>query len=96
VSLIGVLPPTVTCTVPVVAPAGTVVVISDAETTLKVAGVPLKATLVTPVKFVPRMVTGVPTRPEVGWSSMKGLRPVERRKTVPWPPPPAPPDEVVP
>ena len=35
----------VTLTLPVVAPLGTVVVISVLETTVKVAGVPLKATL---------------------------------------------------
>ena len=46
---------------PVVAPVGTVVVISEAETTVNVAAVPLNVTLVAPVKFVPRILTAVPT-----------------------------------
>jgi hypothetical protein len=47
------VPPGVTTwTVPVVAPAGTVVVISDGETTVNVAGVPLKVTLVAPTSDV--------------------------------------------
>src|ERR1019366_2257982 len=85
VLLIRVLPGMATCTVPVVAPAGTVVVISEADTTLNVAGVPLKLTLVAPVRFVPRMVTGVPTAPMVGCVSTKGGRPVDILKTVPDP-----------
>jgi hypothetical protein len=51
-------------TVPVVAPTGTVVVISDFETTVKAAAVPLKVTLVLPVNSVPRIVTAAPTDPE--------------------------------
>src|SRR4030095_1171993 len=51
---------------PVVAPTGTVVSIRVEETTLKLAAVPLKRTLVAPVKFVPVIVTGVPTGPLVG------------------------------
>ena len=47
-----------TWTVPVVAPFGTVVVISELETTSKTAPVPLKVTLVAPVRFVPRILTG--------------------------------------
>jgi hypothetical protein len=48
------VPPGVfTSTVPVAAPAGTVVVIKEAETTLKVAAVPLNVTLVAPVSLVP-------------------------------------------
>ena len=51
---------------PVVAPAGTVAVILVALTTLNVAATPLKVTLVAPVKFVPVIVTVVPTGPNVG------------------------------
>jgi hypothetical protein len=47
-------------TVPVVAPVGTVVVISELETTLKTAPVPLKLTLVAPVRSGPRIVMGRP------------------------------------
>ena len=46
---------------PVVAPVGTVVVIKEAETTLKTAAVPLNVTLVAPVGFVPRILTAAPT-----------------------------------
>jgi len=54
----------VTLTLPVVAPLGTVVSIRVSETTVKeVATVPLKNTWVAPVKFVPVMVTAVPTGP---------------------------------
>jgi hypothetical protein len=51
---------------PVVAPAGTVAVIVVAEPTVKAALVPLNSTAVAPVKFVPLIVTLVPTRPLVG------------------------------
>ena len=48
------VPPGVTsCTVPLVAPVGTVVAIKEAETTLNTAAVPLKLTLVVPVRAVP-------------------------------------------
>jgi len=55
-----------TWTFPVVAPAGTVVVISESETTVNVATVPLKLTLVAPVRFVPRISRAAPTAPKVG------------------------------
>src|SRR5947199_8900033 len=51
---------------PVVAPAGTVAVIVVAEPTVKLALVPLNSTAVAPVKFVPLIVTLVPTGPLVG------------------------------
>jgi hypothetical protein len=51
---------------PVVAPAGTVAVILVEELTVKVAETLLKRTAVTPVKFVPLMVTLVWGGPEVG------------------------------
>ena len=52
---------------PVVAPAGTVAVIEVADTTVKlVAAVPLNFTAVTPVNFVPVIVTVAPTLPLSG------------------------------
>jgi hypothetical protein len=44
-------PGAVTVILPVVAPVGTVVLISEPETTLKVAVVPLKLTSVVPVRL---------------------------------------------
>jgi len=51
---------------PVVADVGTVVVICVELFTVNVADVPLNATAVEPVKFVPVMTTLVPTEPLVG------------------------------
>src|SRR5467141_1240169 len=51
---------------PVVAPVGTVAVIAVAEFTVKLALTPLNVTAVAPVKFVPLIVTLVPTGPLVG------------------------------
>jgi hypothetical protein len=68
---------------PVVAPAGTVVVISVAETTVKTAGMPLKLTLVAPVKSVPRILTRLPIGPNVGTDSTKGFRPTDKLKMSP-------------
>ena len=48
---------------PVVAPAGTLAVIRPSFATLKLADVPLNRTLVAPVKWLPLMVTEVPTTP---------------------------------
>src|SRR5438067_1500104 len=56
----------VTLTGPVVAPAGTAAEICVAEFTVKVALVPLNFTEVAPVKFVPVIVTLVPTGPLIG------------------------------
>src|SRR5580658_7120039 len=75
----------VTLSLPVVAPVGTVVVISELDTTLNLAAVPLKVTLVAPFKFVPRIVTAVPTLPEIGLVSTNGPSPTPRLKTVPQP-----------
>lgn len=85
-SLLGV----VTSTSPVVAPAGTVVLISELLTTVKAAGVPLNVTLVACVRLFPRMMTFAPTFPEVGRVSTNGPRPTDKRKAVPKPlvPPP--------
>ena len=92
--LVSVPPGVVTSTKPVVAPAGTVVVISDAETTVNVAAVPLNVTLVEPVKLLPRIVTAVSTLPEAVCVSTNGPRSTDRLKTVPLPF--GPPDGVVP
>src|SRR5438128_10636419 len=51
---------------PVVAPLGRVVAIEVDEFTVKLAATPLMVTDVTPVKFVPAIVTLVPTGPLVG------------------------------
>ncbi len=62
-------PPTVTTTFPVVAPVGTDVARLVAPQLVTVAAVPLNVTLLVPwvdPKFVPVIVTAVPTGPEVG------------------------------
>jgi hypothetical protein len=64
--LLAVPPAVVTLIGPVAAPAGTVAVIAVAELTVKLALVPLNRTAVAPVKFVPLMVTLVPTGPLPG------------------------------
>src|SRR6267143_1359806 len=64
--LLAVPPGAVTLIGPLEAPAGTVAVIVVAEFTVKLALVPLNSTDVAPVKFVPLMVTLVPTGPVVG------------------------------
>src|ERR1700683_105900 len=74
-----------TLTSPVMAPAGTVVVISELDTTVKLAAVPLKVTLVAPVRLVPSMLTAAPAAPEPGCVSTNGLRPRDRLKPVPHP-----------
>ena len=64
-------PPTVTTTLPVVAPVGTGALIEVALQVVGVAVVPLNFTVLEPwdaPKFVPLMVTAVPTVPEVGAS----------------------------
>src|SRR5436189_268199 len=64
-------PPTVTTTVPVVAPVGTGTVRLVALQLVGVATVPLNATVLVPgvaPKFAPAIVTAVPTGPDVGLS----------------------------
>jgi len=73
----------VTTTRPVLAPAGTVVVIFELDTTVNTAATPLNMTSEAPVRLVPRIVTGDPTLPELVCVSTKGPRPTDRRKTVP-------------
>jgi hypothetical protein len=61
-------PPTVTTTLPVVAPVGTDVAMLVALQVVAVAADPLKLTVLVPCedpKFVPVIVTGVPTGPDV-------------------------------
>jgi len=72
-----------TTTFPVVAPAGTVVVINDLDFTSKTAVVPLNVTLVAPFRSVPRILTAAPTLPEVVCGSTNGPRPTDRLKTLP-------------
>src|SRR4029077_20725369 len=62
-------PPSVTTTLPVVAPAGTGATMLVADQLVGVAVVPLNLTVLVPCvapKFVPVIVTGVPTGPTVG------------------------------
>ena len=62
--------PTVTMTLPVVAPAGTVTLMLVALHALAVAVVPLNLTVLVPCvapKFIPVIVTCVPTAPELGF-----------------------------
>src|SRR5437016_5069516 len=67
VAPLAVPPGVVTFILPVVAPNGTVALMEVAETTLKIVALtPLNCTAATPVKFVPAIVTTVPTGPLVG------------------------------
>jgi hypothetical protein len=62
-------PPTVTTTLPVVAPVGTVATMLVALQLVGVADVPLNLTVLVPCvapKFAPVIVTDVPTGPELG------------------------------
>lgn len=62
-------PPTVTTTLPVLAPVGTGTTMLVAFQLVGVAAVPLNVTVLVPCetpKFVPVIVTGVPAGPEVG------------------------------
>jgi hypothetical protein len=65
-ALLAVPAEVVTLIGPLGAPAGTVAVIAVAEFTVKLALVPLNRTAEAPVKFVPLMLTLVPTGPLVG------------------------------
>ena len=67
----GPLPGVVTVMGPVVAPAGTVVVIVPGGLSVKVAVTPLNETAVAPAKVVPVIVTPVPTGPKVGANGLK-------------------------
>src|SRR5689334_7649816 len=76
---IGPLPGVVTVMGPVVAPAGTVVVIVPGGPSVNVAAAPLNETAVAPVKFVPVIVTTVPAGPKVG---ANGLKLIPSRKAM--------------
>src|SRR5205823_7810643 len=65
-ALLAVPPGVVTLIGPLVAPAGTVVVIAVAELTVKLALALLNSTAVAPLKLVPLIVTLVPTGPLPG------------------------------
>src|SRR5260370_14008492 len=84
----------ITLTTPVVAPPGTVAVISELETTLNTATTPLNVTLLAPVRLFPRILMSVPTLPQVGCVFTNGARPTDRLTTVP--PPSTPPKCVAP
>src|SRR3954471_24971765 len=64
---------------PVVAPAGTVVVIVPGGPSVNVAATPSNETAVAPVKFVPVIVTTVPAGPNVG---VNGLELIPSRKAT--------------
>jgi hypothetical protein len=67
-----------------VAPAGPVVEIAEPDLlTVNEAAEPLKATLVAPLRFVPRIVIVAPTLPNEGCAFTNGPRPVDKRKIVP-------------
>jgi hypothetical protein len=83
--LFSVLPDAVTVTNPVVAPSGTLAQMRVFETTVNAAAVPLNMTQLTSARSVPRILTGVPTLPEVGSVSTNGPSPTARLKTVPAP-----------
>src|ERR1039458_6428681 len=83
--LFSVLVGVITVTKPVVAPVGTLASISECDTTLNAAAVPLKLTQVAPVRSVPRILMPTPTSPDVGSVSTNGPRPTERPNTVPQP-----------
>jgi hypothetical protein len=79
VDTIAPLPGVVTVMGPVLAPAGTVVVIVPEGLTVKVAATPLNETAVAPVKAVPVIVTPVPTGPKIG---ANGLKLIPSRKAM--------------
>src|SRR5277367_3559694 len=73
------LPPgIVTWSLPVVAPAGTTAEISVGEPTLNDAALPLKVTLVAPVRFVPNILMVIPGLPNWGRVLTNGPRPIDR------------------
>src|SRR5450755_2859337 len=73
----------VNVTLPEVAPAGTVAVTWELDTTVNVAGIPLKVTVVVCARLFPRIFTEEPALPEVGSVATNGRSPTEIWKTVP-------------
>jgi len=84
VLLVRVPPGVITVILPVVAPAGTVVLIWEFDTTVKVAAVPLKLTEVVPLRFVPKIMMTAPTLPAPGSVLTNGPSPTAKLKTEPW------------
>ena len=78
-----VAPGVVTSIFPLVAPAGMIAVIRDGEATVNAAGIPLKVTLVAPVRSVPRMLMVVPVGAAAGSVLTKGASPTERLNIEP-------------
>ena len=68
----------ITFTNPVVAPAGTVAVRNVSDETVNAAAVPLKFTLVVPVRPCPRITIVLPTFPVQVTSPAKGLSPISK------------------
>lgn len=64
------------------APAGTVAEIKDLDTTLNVAAVPSKVTLVAPLRLLPGILRVVHTLPEVGRVSTNGPRANGARRAI--------------
>ena len=81
--LVNTPPVVTTLTLPVVAPLGTVVAISEGETTVKTDAVPLNVTLLAPVRSVPRTFTTAPAFPEVVCVSTNDPSPIDRVNTAP-------------
>ena len=69
--------------VPVVAPEGTVAIMSVADFTVNAAVVPWNVTPVALLRLVPRIPTFFPTLAAAGFVSTNGPRPTDRLKTVP-------------
>ena len=72
---------------PVIAPAGTVAVTVPELLTVNVAALPLNETAVAPVKFVPVIVTPVPTAPITGAKEVMAGVTVKRVVVTKGPPP---------
>jgi hypothetical protein len=69
---------------PLVAAVGTVVLIAvPVEFILNTAGVPANVTAVTPLRPVPKIVTGALAAAAVGIGITNRLSPIDTRKTVP-------------
>ena len=77
-ALVAVPSSVVTVIGPVIAPLGTVVVIVPELLTVNVAALPANETAVAPVKFVPLIVTPVPTAPIAGANDVRAGVTVKR------------------
>ena len=88
-ALVAVPPGVVTLICPVVAPLGTIARTWVSESSVKKAAVPVKATPVVPVKWLPLIVTVVPTGPLVGLKELIVGGPTVTVKALLLPPVPA-------